>query len=188
MQSKAIHLSQLRKHLRFTWKNNYRAWRWSKKLGKLGQRVWLDKNVEFLRFPQNVAIDDEVVVKEGVRLCPCNKGAAISIGKRTTVGYHTFIFASEKITVGDDCLIAPFVYLVDSDHSIEKGRNINSQANKTAPISIGNDVWIASNVTVLKGVTIANGAVIAANSVLNNNVGENEIWGGSPAKKIGERK
>jgi acetyltransferase-like isoleucine patch superfamily enzyme len=52
---------------------------------------------------------------------------------------------------------------------------------------VGNDVWIASNVTILKGVHIADGAVIAANSVVNCNVGPYEIWGGSPARKIGER-
>ena len=37
------------------------------------------------------------------------------------------------------------------------------------------------------GVTIADGAVIAANSVVNKDVGPYEIWGGSPAKKIGDR-
>jgi len=158
------------------------------RLGHLGQKVWIDKRVEFMRFPQNIAIQDEVVVKEGARICACNEKAQISIGARTTVGYHTFIFASENITIGHDCLIAPFVYLVDSDHSIAKGTNINQQPNNTAAITIGNDVWIASNVTVLKGTTIGDGAVIAANSVVKGDVGENEIWGGSPAKKIGDRK
>ncbi len=140
-----------------------------------------------MRFPKNISIADEVVVKEGAHLCACNAHARISIGERTTVGYHTFVFASEKIEIGADCLIAPFVYVVDSDHSIARGEKINSQPNTTAPIRIGNDVWIASNVTILKGVQIADGAVIAANSVVNKSVGPNEIWGGSPAKHIGHR-
>lgn len=188
LQSKANAVSQLRKHLKFSSRNKWRAWQQRKRLGHLGEKVWIDKRVEFMRFPQNISIQDEVVVKEGARICACNNKSAISIGARTTVGYHTFIFASDKITIGHDCLIAPFVYLVDSDHCIEKGININQQPNNTAPISIGNDVWIASNVTVLKGTTIGDGAVIAANSVVNADVGENEIWGGSPAKKIGDRK
>ena len=141
-----------------------------------------------MRFPRNVEVGEAVVVKEGARICACNAQAKISIGARTTVGYHTFIFASESIRLGNDCLIAPFVYLVDSNHKIDKGQNINTQPNETAPITIGNDVWIASNCTILKGVTIGDGAVIAANSVVNKDVGENEIWGGSPAKHIGHRK
>jgi len=140
-----------------------------------------------MRFPKNIVIDDEVVVKEGARICSCNSLAKISICKRTTVGYHNFIFASEKITIGDDCLIAPFVYIVDSNHSIKKEANINQQPNVTKAIAIGNGVWIASNVTILMGVTIGDGAIIAANSVLNKDVSPYEIWGGSPAKKIGDR-
>jgi acetyltransferase-like isoleucine patch superfamily enzyme len=39
----------------------------------------------------------------------------------------------------------------------------------------------------LKGVTIGDGAVIAANSVVNQDVPPYEIYGGSPARKIGMR-
>jgi len=180
-------MSQLRKHLKFTWRHRWRAFLERRRLGQLGQRVHLDKSVEFMRFPRNITIGDDVVVKEGARICSCNDKALIQIGDRTTVGYHTFIFASEKITIGKDCLIAPFVYLVDSNHQIGRAQRINEQPNETAPIVIGQDVWIASNVTILKGVTIGDGAVIAANSVVNRDVPPYEIHGGSPAKKIGER-
>lgn len=180
--------SQVRKHLKFTWSNHLRFLYYKLKLGKLGAKVHISKNIEFLRFPKKIFIEENVIIKEGVRMCVCNNESKISIGKRTTVGYHTFMFASNTIEIGDDCLIAPFVYIVDSDHQIKKGININSQPNVTSPIKIGNDVWIASNVTILKGVIIEDGAIIAANSVLNQHVRTNEIWGGSPAKKIGERK
>jgi acetyltransferase-like isoleucine patch superfamily enzyme len=179
--------SQLRKHLRYKWihrlRSTYNKWRGV----RLGRRVFIDKNVELLRFPGNISIDDNVVVKEGARICACNEKALIRIGKNTTVGYHTFIFASADIRIGDNCLIAPFVYIVDSNHQTSKGILINQQPNVAEPIKIGNDVWIASNVTILKGVTISNGAVIAANSVVNTDVGPNEIFGGTPAKKISER-
>jgi acetyltransferase-like isoleucine patch superfamily enzyme len=180
-------MSQLRKHLTFTWRHHWRAFWQGRRVAHLGQRVHIDKSVEFLRFPKNLSIGDDVIVKEGARICPANAKAQISIGNRTTVGYHTFIFASERITIGDDCLIAPFVYIVDSNHQIARDCRINEQPNETAPITIGSDVWIASNVTILKGVTVGDGAVIAANSVVNKDVPPYEIHGGSPAKKIGER-
>lgn len=181
-------MSQLRKHLKFTWINYWRAFIQSMRLGHLGKGVHIDKSVELMRFPKNISVGDEVVIKEGARICSCNENGIIKIGARTTIGYHNFIFASESIEIGDDCLIAPFVYLVDSNHQIDRKTRINLQPNETSPIKIGNDVWIASNVTVLKGVTIEDGAVIAANSVLNQSVPAYEIWGGSPAKKIGDRK
>jgi len=181
-------MSQLRKSLKFKFSNYYRIFIQRMRLGDLGHKVWIDKGVKFMRFPKNIFIFDNVVVKEGVKICSCNDKAIIRVGKGTTLGYHTFLFASNKIIIGDDCLIAPFVYIVDSNHSIRKGININQQPNQTEAISIGNDVWIASNVTILKGVDIGNGAIVAANSVVNKNIGDNEIWGGSPAKKIGYRK
>jgi acetyltransferase-like isoleucine patch superfamily enzyme len=180
-------MSQLRKHLKFGLPQKWRAFRQKLRLGALGKGVWIDKRVELLRYPKNIFIHSDVVLKEGTKICACNAQAQVKIGERTTIGYHNFIFASAGIEIGDDCLIAPFVYIVDSDHGIKRTELINRQPNQTAAVKIGNGVWIASNVTILKGVNIGEGAVIAANSVLNQNVPPYEIWGGSPAKKIGER-
>lgn len=179
--------NQLRRHLKYTFSNKIRYYRAKIKLGNCGKDVWIDKNVEFQRFPKNIYLLQNVVIKEGTRICSCNKDAEILIGKNTTVGFHNFFFASEKIQIGDNCLIAPFVYIVDSNHNIRKNELINQQANSTAQITIGNDVWIASNVTILKGVNIGDGAVIAANSVVNKDVSSYTVVGGTPAVKIGER-
>ena len=40
---------------------------------------------------------------------------------------------------------------------------------------------------ILQGVTIGKGAVVCAGAVVNKDVGDYEIVGGVPAKKIGER-
>lgn len=180
-------MSQLRDNIHFSFWNYLRFTIAKFRLGYIGKNVWIDTDVKFMRYPSNIDIASDVIIKEGAKFCACNNRAKISIGRGTTVGYNTFIFASESIQIGEDCLVAPFVYIVDSNHGIDKSKKINSQENKTAPIKIGNDVWIASNVTILKGSFIANGAVIASNSVVNGNVGAYEIWAGSPARKIGCR-
>ncbi len=180
--------NQFRNHLKFSWKHKLRQLSEKRRLAFLGQDVFIDKNVELLRYPRNISIDSRVVLKEGTRICACNEQAQIKIGKNTTVGFHTFIYASENISVGNDCLIAPFVYLVDSDHVAEKGKLINQQGNTTAPVLIGNDVWIGTGAKILKGTSIGNGAIIAAGAVVSGVVGANEIFGGIPAKKISERK
>ena len=158
------------------------------KLEKCGNAIFFEKNVKLMRFPENISLGDELVIKEGSRICSCNKNAKISIGKKTTVGYHSFIFASEKISIGENCLIAPFTYIVDSNHEIKKGLNINSQNNATDSIKIGNDVWLGAGSKILAGVTIEDGAVIAAGAIVKSDVKANQIVGGIPAKVIGERK
>jgi len=181
-------MSQLRKHLKFTILNKLRAFYQSKRVGQLGRNVWLDKNVSLMRFPKNIKIGKDVVIKEGAKICPCNVDAYVIIGERTTIGYNTFLFASSNIKIGKDCLIAPYVYIVDSNHSILKSKRINEQANQSEEIEIEDDVWIASNVTILKGVTIGKGAVIAAGALVNKNVEPYSINAGSPSKIIGYRK
>ena len=177
----------MREHLKVNWRVRIRRLLTKYKLGFFGKNIYIDNNVKFQRYPKNISIENDVVIKEGCRICVCNKHANIIIGRGTSIGFHNFIFASNEIIIGENCLIAPFVYLVDSNHTTNREKQINKQKNTTAPIKIGDDVWLSSNVTILKGVSIGDGAVIAANSVVNNNVPSYEIWGGSPAKKINVR-
>jgi acetyltransferase-like isoleucine patch superfamily enzyme len=179
--------SQLRKNLKYSWLTWIRAEWERRRIGAMGDSVFIEKNVRLMRYPRNIRVAEEVVIKEGARICACNDRAQIRIGARTTIGYHTFIFASELISVGDDCLIAPFVYLVDSNHGTRRDEPINRQPNTTAPIVIGNDVWIGAKATVLAGVTIGDGAIIASGAIVNRDVEPHTIVGGAPAKMIGER-
>jgi acetyltransferase-like isoleucine patch superfamily enzyme len=97
------------------------------------------------------------------------------------------LYASSRIVVGSDCMIAPFVYIVDSNHGIRRGETMNRQPVEVEPIEIGSDVWIGAHSVILKGVTIGAGAVIAASSVVSKDVASNTIVAGVPAKVIGER-
>jgi len=145
------------------------------------------RDSHLLRNPRNISLGKEVVVKSGAHLCPCNETATVSIGDRTTIGFHTFIYASSKINIGRDCMLAPFVYVVDSNHGLEKDRLINRQPNIVEPINIADDVWIGAQAIILSGVNIGQGAVIAAGSVVKNDVEPYAIVGGIPAKEIGRR-
>jgi acetyltransferase-like isoleucine patch superfamily enzyme len=179
--------NQLRAHLKYNFFTFIRYLYWKSKLNFIGKKVYIERNVRFLRFRSNINISDNVVIKEGARICACNKDAKLSVGENTTLGYHNFYFASSEIKIGKNCLLAPFVYIVDSNHRIAKNGLINEQANESAPIIIGNDVWIASNVTILKGVTIGDGAVIGAHSLVNKDIEPYSIVAGLPIKKIGMR-
>lgn len=152
--------------------------------GSIGEKVYVERNVELQRHPENIFLGAGVLLKEGVRICPTHQNVNISIGDWTTVGHHTFIFAKCDIEIGSDCLIAPFCYLVDSDHGIAAGELIRNQDMVVAPIRIGNGVWLGTGVVVTKGVTIGDGAVVAARSVVTKDVPANAIVAGIPAKLI----
>ena len=155
---------------------------------RIGPRVFLFSGVNLLRYPARIAIGEDAVIKTGAHLCPCNKRANILIGARTTIGFYTFIYASSQVDIGDDCMIAPFVYIVDSDHGYDASMPMNRQPNTASPVKIGNDVWIGAHSVILSGVNIADGAIIAAGSVVREDVDRNTIVGGIPARIIGMRK
>ena len=180
-------MTQFRSHLRYT-AMHWVRWRWqSFRLGYLGKGVIFEPGSCCLRFPENIRLAEQVVLKKHAELCVCNREASIQIGERTTIGHYAFIYASKRIEIGSDCMIAPFVYMVDSDHGTERNRPMNQQLNLTAPIRIGNDVWIATGAKILRGVTVGDGAIIAAGAVVNQDVPPYAIAGGMPARVIGER-
>jgi carbonic anhydrase/acetyltransferase-like protein (isoleucine patch superfamily) len=178
---------QLRSHFRPTFLHRLRRLWHSLRGVALGRDVLVDANVKLLRYPRRISIGSDVILKSGSHLCPCNESAAVSIGSRTTIGFHTLIYASGRIEIGEDCMIAPFVYIVDSDHGMSRQEPMNRQRNQALPIHIGSDVWIGAHAVILKGVNIGTGAVIAAGSVVREDVPPYSIAGGVPARIIGER-
>ena len=154
---------------------------------KIANSAIIMNKAKLLRFFDNIVIQNNSVIKANAELCACNPEARINIGINTTIGNYTFIYASKNIEIGNDVMIAPFVYIVDSNHKTQLGLKMRLQENKTQDIYIGNDVWIGSHCIITSGSYICDGAVIAANSVVNGKVEKNQIWAGSPAKKIGER-
>lgn len=92
------------------------------------------------------------------------------------------IYCFEKIIIGNDVKISEEVILRDSDnHEI-----LYEGYQKSAPIVIGDHVWIGMRATILKGVTIGEGAIVAAGAVVTRDVPPHALVGGVPAKVLKE--
>jgi acetyltransferase-like isoleucine patch superfamily enzyme len=117
----------------------------------------------------------------------CKPGPSIFIGDNTFIGRGCEFNISEKITIGQHCLIASGVKFIDHDHDTKLGRFIGAQQAITSPITIGDDVWVGANAVILQGVNIGSGAVVAAGAVVRSEVAPYEIVGGVPARMIKNR-
>ena len=94
------------------------------------------------------------------------------------------IRCKEEIRIGKGVAIARGVTIIDSDaHEICISNEIQSMS---APVNIGEHVWIGTGATILKGVTIGNGAIVATGSVVTRNVPPQTIVAGVPARIIKE--
>lgn len=181
-------MSQFHSHFRPSLKDRLRNFYLKAKHRTIHPSAMILWGSNLLRFPENIMIGAGTIIKNNCSICACNQAATIRIGAGCTIGDYSYIYASGVIEIGNNCLIAPFAYLVDSDHQTRLGKLVRDQALVTKTIKIGNDVWLGARVTVLAGVEIADGAIVAAGSIVRENIGANEIWAGVPARKVGERK
>lgn len=93
------------------------------------------------------------------------------MGNNTFVNRNCSIVAHERIEIGENVCIGPNTCIYDHDHSMNmRGDYI------TAPIYIGNNVWIGAGVIVLKGVSIGDNCVIAAGTVVTKSVPANSVF------------
>jgi acetyltransferase-like isoleucine patch superfamily enzyme len=111
----------------------------------------------------------------------------ITLGEEVIVNAGCFMVSYAAIRIGANTLIGEYVSIRDANHGTAPDRLIRMQEHSSAPIVIGEDVWIGRGAMVLGGVTIGDGAVVAANSVVTKDVPPMTIVGGIPAKPIKER-
>lgn len=99
----------------------------------------------------------------------------------------TNINCVESVTIGNHVLIGAGCLITDSNHhSIDwHVRCIEGDTDKkSAPVFIGDYVFIGARSIVLKGVTIGEKSIIAAGSVVTKDVPANCLAGGNPCKVI----
>lgn len=122
---------------------------------------------------------------------PCSlivyKGGVIMIGDNVGISQTTLV-AFDRIEIGNNVKIGGGTSIYTSDfHSLDyriRRTKKDLENRRTAPIVIGNDVFIGARCIILKGVNIGDNAIVGAGSIVTKNIPANEIWAGNPAKFI----
>ena len=149
------------------------------------QRMLRNKMVGSLYLAKDAALYvDAFDVYAGSRI-NVNAGAKLSLGSGY-MNHDCVIDCFDSISIGHHVVISERVVLRDSDnHTIKDMEAISSDESAvTAPIEIGDHVWIGMNVIVLKGVAIGEGAIVAAGSVVTKDVSSHCLVAGVPAKVV----
>jgi acetyltransferase-like isoleucine patch superfamily enzyme len=113
----------------------------------------------------------------------------IRIGSYCTILHDFQCNASISVEVGDYVLIAPRVFVTDSDHVVDPAgaRTTLCHEFRCAPVVIEHDCWLGANAVILKGVRIGHHAIIGANSVVTRDVAPLTVVAGAPARPIGQK-
>ncbi len=137
----------------------------------------------FYRFVFRMTIGRRVVVHYGLEArCPWN----IYIGDGTIIGDNSILDARYGIEFGQNVNLSTGVQMWTLQHDIDSPSF--SSVGTGAGIIIGDRAWISSRTTLLPGSNIAEGVVVASGAVVTKPIDDSfSIWGGIPARKIGER-
>lgn len=120
----------------------------------------------------NVVIGEQVLISRNVTI-----NSDVSIGDKTRIMDNSHI--TGRVSIGKNVFISVGVTMAN-DNSFGK---FGFADNVKGPI-IADDVSVGVGAIILPGIKIGRGSIIAAGSVVKNDVEENMIVSGNPAKVV----
>lgn len=128
----------------------------------------------------------------------CEPPIRFDYGINTTVGEDFFsnfnltVLDVAPVKIGRQCFIGPNVSIVTPVHPLlacDRNMRLDGKGGTfdyeyARPITIEDNVWLASNVTVCGGVTIGHDTVIGAGSVVTKDIPAGVFAAGNPCRVI----
>ena len=109
----------------------------------------------------------------------------VLIGEGSIIGDKAMLDGLNGIIIGNNVNLSTGVWIWTEQHNPQC--KYFSCIDQGAPVIIKDRAWISYRAVILPRVTVGEGAVIAAGAVVTKNVEPFTIYGGVPAKKIGNR-
>jgi acetyltransferase-like isoleucine patch superfamily enzyme len=151
---------------------------------RVGGMVFLGRQVRIQIGKQGlVRFGSWVWIGRGTKI-RCHEGE-VRIGAKTVLGEDCTISAYQHVSIGEQCIVADRVMLIDFDHNVaEVERPIRVQGIYKRDVRVGNNVWIGYGAQILRGVTVGDNAIIGASAVVSKDVPSNAVVAGVPARVI----
>jgi acetyltransferase-like isoleucine patch superfamily enzyme len=153
----------------------------------LGRNIFIDDHVVIyqdqqggpVRIAEFVSIHRNSIIQTGL-------GGSLTIGADTHIQHGCTLSAYiSPIVIGSKVQIAENCGFYSYDHGFASGELIMKQPLQTkGGIIIEDDVWLGMGVIVLDGVRVGRGAVIGAGSVVTDDIPDEAIAVGAPARVI----
>jgi acetyltransferase-like isoleucine patch superfamily enzyme len=146
---------------------------------------FLGRNDLRTRDSANLVIGDNVKLDGPVRFVAAGQNHFIEVGDGCRFTPYSIVNGGGNISFGESSVFGPRLNINANKHIFGTDIRITDSGFEHVDISISENVWIGSDVNILPGSQIKANSVVGANSVVNCAIGPNEIFAGSPARKIG---
>ena len=113
----------------------------------------------------------------------CDYGYNIEVGDNFYANYGCIILDVNKVSIGDNVLLAPNVQIYTAAHPIDPFERLTGK-EFAKPVSIGDNVWIGGEAIICPGVKIGNNVTIGAGGVVTKDIPDNVVAVGNPCRVI----
>lgn len=141
----------------------------------------------FGRIGKNISVGNDFL---------CDYGCNIELGDNISINMRCTFVDCNKISIGNNVLIASNVQIYTATHPIEVSERLIANWKETdekyfcqtyaLPVTIEDNCWIGGGVIILPGITIGKGSVIGAGSVVTKDIPPNSLAVGNPCRVIRE--
>ena len=149
------------------------------------------------KIAKDVVLGKDVVLNDFINLYGCTIGDGTRIGpfvevqKNAIIGKHCKIqshtFICEGVTIEDEVFVSHGVMFINDKFpraTNDSGGLQTEEDWNVIPTLVKRGASIGSNVTVMCGITVGTCSIVGAGSVVINDVPDNVIVAGNPAKVI----
>ena len=139
-----------------------------------------------IRIRDNVRIDDFCILSAG--------DGGIAIGSHIHIAAYSSIIGAGQVTIEDFANFSSRVSVYSSSDDYSGNTMTNPmvpdeyKAVDIRPVRVCRHVIVGSGSVILPGVTLHEGSAIAALSLVKDDCEEFGIYGGTPARRLGDRK
>lgn len=141
---------------------------------------------------QYITVGKNTSIGEGSSLLAVDRHFQQELTPRLIIGNHVratqnlrLTFAG-NITIEDDVLIAPDVFITDHNHGMdpEITGGYSSQPLIVKDVTIGEGSWLGQRVCILPGVRVGKHSIVGAGSIVTHDIPDYCMAVGNPAKVI----
>ncbi len=146
-----------------------------------------------IRIGENVIINSRtgsnLVGRTNPTIFQCLGEGRIAIGNNSGCSFAV-LSSKSSIRIGQNVKIGGNARIYDHDfhapdHLSRREAATDTASCKTAPVVVGDDVFIGANTIILKGVTIGDRSIIGAGSVVSlKQIPPDSLVGGNPARVV----
>ena len=147
---------------------------------------WLPDNIVFLRLRG-------FLIRPFLKICGKNfrvgrnvvfyNPSKLSIGKDVYIAFGCWLSSGGGINIEDEVTIGPYCSITSGSHKRVNGSYFNTGSTYD-PVIIGKGSWIGSHCVITAGCNLGNGSVLGAGAVCVEDVPDNSLVAGVPARVI----